>query len=144
MDVSGVTKNPAATPAASPEQQRYALVQEIGARLGYAVLLATFVIYAMGWLPAGVPLAELPRYWSLSVDEFVRVTGAPLGWGWLARLHQSDFLNYLGVALLGLVTVACYIAVLPRFLRSGDRAFAFIVIAELAVLLLAAVGLGAH
>jgi hypothetical protein len=122
------------------ERRGYARLLDLGTRAGFVVLIATFLVYATGALPAAVPLAELPRYWGLPVAEYVAATGAPTGWAWLARLREADALNFVGVALLALVTIACYAAVLPLFLRRGERALAAIAALEIVVLVIAAGG----
>lgn len=130
----------------SDEQRHYADWLGVGTRLGFAALLATFVIYVTGIVPAGIAPADLPRYWSLAVADYVAATGAPTGWAWLARLGESDLLNFVGVALLGTVTIVCYARVLPLFLRTGERVFAAICVAEIVVLIAAASGIfgGGH
>jgi hypothetical protein len=61
-------------------------------------------------------------------------------------LAKGDYLNLIGVALLGFVTVLCYLRVLPLLLRSGERLQSAFAVAQVVVLLLAASGLlaGGH
>jgi hypothetical protein len=110
-------------------------------RIGFGALALSFAIYATGIVPAGIAPADLPRYWSLSAAEYVAATGAPTGWAWVARLGESDLLNFVGVAILGTVTIVCYARVLPAFWRAGERVLAVICIAEIAVLAVAAAGI---
>jgi hypothetical protein len=126
---------------ASAEQRLYAGWLDLGARIGFVVLVASFVVYVTGLVPPGVAHAELPRYWSLPVTEYLAATGAPSGWGWIARLGESDLLNFVGVAILGMVTILCYARVLAAFVRSRERALAAICIAEIVVLVVAASGI---
>ena len=63
-------------------------------------------------VPSFLPLEALPRYWGLPVGEFLRQTGAPAGWGWLAA-SAADYLNLACMALLGLVTALCYARIVP-------------------------------
>ena len=126
---------------ASPEQRLYARWLDAGTRLGFVALVVTFLVHVFGLVPPGIALEHLPRYWHLPVEEFLRLTGAPTGWAWIARLGEGDLLNFAGVAILGLVTVACYARVLPLFARAGNRLFVAICVAEIAVLLAAAAGL---
>ena len=126
---------------ASDEERRYADWLDLGMRLGFAALLASFVVYVTGIVPAGIAPADLPRYWSLPVADYIAATGAPTGWTWLARLGESDLLNFVGVAILGAVTILCYARVLPAFWRAGERALAAICAAEIAVLVAAASGI---
>jgi hypothetical protein len=128
------------------EQIVYARWLDWGTRAGLAVLVATFVVYVADWAAPHVPFEQLARVWSLPVDEYRAAIGAPAGWGWLALATHSDYANYAGIALLGLITIVCYLRALPAFLARGDRAFAFIAAAQIAVLALAAAGVlgGVH
>ena len=125
---------------ASSEQRLYAEWLDRGTRIGFLALAATFLVYVFELLPPGIALEQLPRYWHLPVDEFVSATGTPSGWTWIARLGEGDLLNFIGVAILGLVTVVCYARVLPLFARAGNRLFVAIGVAEILVLGVAASG----
>ena len=80
------------------------------------------------------------------MGEYIAVTGAPTGWGWVRLLNEADYLNFIGIAILAAVTVVCYVRILPLFVRAGDRAFVAICLLEVLVLLVAAAGIvgGAH
>jgi hypothetical protein len=134
------------TEYASPEQRLYARWLDAGTRIGFLVLAVSFFVYVLGFLPAHVSLADVPRYWTLPVAEYLAATGAPTGWGWLAQLHEGDYLNFVGIAILAAVTAVCYARVLPLFLRAGERAFAAICVLEILVLAAAASGIvgGGH
>jgi hypothetical protein len=108
--------------------------------VGLGVLAASFVAYALGWIPPLVPFSELPRLWEQPVVRFVAQTGAPTGWGWVAKLGTGDYLNLLGVALLSSVTAVAYARVLFVYLRRGDRWHAVLAAAQIVVLLAAASG----
>jgi hypothetical protein len=130
---------------ASAEQRLYAQWMDYGTRAGFVVLVVTFLAYVFELVPAAIDLHALPRYWGLPVHEYVAATGAPTGWGWVAQLGSGDYLNFLGVALLGAVTIVCYLRLLPALIRSGDRAFAVICALEIVVLAIAAAGwVGGH
>jgi hypothetical protein len=110
-------------------------------RVALAVLIAAFLAYLLRLAPPLVSLERLPEVWSLPVDRYVAATGAPTGWGWLGRLGNGDYLNMLGVAMLCLVTVVCYLRVLTALFRSGERALGVVALLQVAVLLAAASGL---
>jgi hypothetical protein len=131
---------------ASPEQRLYAAWLDVGTKIGFVALAVTFVVHVLDLVPPAIALEQLPRYWHLPLDEFLRLTGAPTGWRWIVRLGESDLLNFVGVAILALVSLVCYARVLPRFARAGDRAFVAICAAEIVVLLAAAAGVfvGGH
>jgi hypothetical protein len=126
---------------ASPEEKLYARWLDVGTKAGFAALIVTFLVHAFELLPPGIALEHLPRYWHLPVEEFIALTGAPTGWAWVARLGEGDLLNFVGVAILGTVTILCYARVLPLFLRAGERVFAAICVAEIVVLAAAAAGI---
>jgi len=127
--------------AIAEEQLAYAGILDSGMKLGLLLLVATFVAYLSGVPSPHVPVADLPRYWTLPVKDYLAATGAPAGWGWVALLHRGDYLNFVGIAFLSGVTIVCYLAILPIFLRRRDRAFAALAAAEVVVLALAASGL---
>ncbi len=121
------------------EQQIYASWLEAGTRVGLAVLAATFAVYALGFLDPLVAHPELARLWALPVDRYVGATGAPTQWGWLGFLDKGDYLNLVGVALLALVTVACYARIIPVLLREGAHLQAGLAALQIIVLIAAAV-----
>jgi hypothetical protein len=133
---------PRATDAerASAEQRLYARLLVWGARLGTVVLLAGFVAYLTGLLPAYVPLARLPALWQLPADEFLAATGTPPGWSWLLRLGHGEFASLAGIGVLAGCSLFCLAAIARAYLRAGDRVYAGISLAIVAVMLVAASG----
>ena len=123
---------------ASREELRFARVLEIGVRIALLALVVSFALYVSGVLPPLVPLSELPSYWSLPVHEFVRATHTPTGWQWLALLDKGDILNLLPIAVMGTLAGVCCLGVLPLYLRDRDRLAAYIVVAQIVVLIVAA------
>ena len=130
----------------SAAQQVYARWLDWSTRVSLAVLIAAFLAYAAGLLAPAVAVDDLPRLWVLPVERYLEATGVPSGWGWVAMLAKGDYLNLVGVTLLGFVTVLCYLRVLPLLLARGERLHAAFAVAQVAVLLLAASGLlaGGH
>jgi hypothetical protein len=128
------------------EQSIYARWLDWGTRISLAVLVAAFLAYVLGVTPAALPLAEVPRFWGLPLERYLALSGAPSGWGWLGMLDKGEYQSMVGVALLGLVTVLCYLRLLPALLARGERLQAAIVVAQVVVLLLAASGVlaGGH
>ena len=126
---------------ASPEQLRYARVLEKGMYIGLLVLLVTFIVYAFGILEPHVPLSKLPSYWELNVENYLEHAGLAAGWSWLGMLNYGDMLNFVGIAILAGVTIVCYAAVIPFFLKSEDKAYAAMAALEVIILALAASGI---
>lgn len=131
-----------------PEQIAYANMLQYCSWAGIGMLVLTFFLYVSGLIKSFVPPGDMPLYWSLSANEFLVATGAPMGWGWLGMLGYGDFLNLVGIAFLALLTILGYLVLLlPAYIRKKDVVYASIVIAEILVLGLAASGVlavGAH
>ena len=121
-------------------EKAYARWLAVGARLGFAALVASFLVYLLQWIPSGIAPSELPRYWGLPVTEYLAATHAPTGWQWVALLPRSDVLNFVGVAILGAASVACYLRVLAGYANERDWAYVAIIVLQVAVLLVAASG----
>ena len=117
-----------------------------GTRFALTVLVASFLAYAFGLVEPLVPPQELVRLWTLPVDDYLAATGAPTGWQWLRFLGKGDYLNFVGIALLALVTLVCYARIVPIFVKSDARLHAALALAQVLVLLAAASGLlvGGH
>lgn len=128
------------------EQLKYAQWLDAGTRLGFVALIATFCVYASGLAEPQIAFADLPRYWSLPIGQYLAATGGPVGWGWLGLAGRGDYMNFIGVAFLASVTMACYLRILPTLVTRRDWAFAAIAAVELLVLATAASGLvsGGH
>ena len=123
------------------EQVQYAHILQIGVWLGLLILFVTYAIYVLGVLPAHVPVESVPRSWGLGVNEFMHSTGAPHGWNWLALLGTGDYINFVGLALLALVTIVCYAILIPGFAKRGDTIFVVICVLQILVLGVAASGI---
>ncbi|MDP1691569.1 MAG: hypothetical protein Q8L49_06400 [Burkholderiaceae bacterium] len=123
-----------------PEPLRYAQWLGWGTRLGLLVLVATFGAQLAGWWPPRMAVHELSALWHLPAAEFTQRAGTPRGWAWLAQLQYGDMAGLSGIALLAGCSLPGLLALVPLYLRSGDRAYVAICLAEVAVLLLAASG----
>lgn len=134
------------TPGVPDEQKLYARWLQAGARTGLALLVAGFLAYVLGLLEPHVPLARLSSLWSQPVERYREITGAPAGWEWLGLLHYGDYLNFIGIAILGLVSTVCYARIVPELFKRGQRVQGWLAIAQVLVLLAAASGLlvGGH
>ena len=127
-------------------EQVYSKWLEWGTRLGLALLVVGFLAYVLELFEAHIPLRDLPAMWSLPLDHYVRLSASPVGWGWLRYLSKADYCNFIGIALLALVTVACYARLIPALLARGERLHALLALLQVLVLLAAASGLlaGGH
>ena len=125
---------------------RYAQWLEAGSILAFGLIVVEFLAYASGTLTPYVPLAELPRLWSLPLREYLVAAQVPSGWGWIALAEKGDYVNFIGIAVLAAVPIACYLRILRHYLRQHDRIYAAIAVGQVLVLLAAASGFipGAH
>ena len=116
------------------EQHVYGRWLDLGTRIGFVLLLASFAIYVFGLLDPHVAHADLVRLWSLPADRYVEATGAPTGWAWMQHLHKGDYLNFIGVVVFTTITVVCYARIIPML----PRLHAALAAIQIAVLLAAA------
>ncbi len=123
-----------------PEQLSYARWLTWGTRVGLLVLSVSFAAYVLGWLPARVPPERLPLLWGLPVDAYLQQSGAPTGWSWVAQLARGDVAAITGIVILAGCSVPALLALVPALLRRGDKALAWLCLAEVAVVVLAATG----
>ena len=126
---------------ASREQIIYANLLIIGVMVGIVIMMATYTIYLVGLLPSHVDMSLIPTIWDKSVTEYLEITHSPHGWGWVALLAKGDFLNYIGLALLALMTIFCFLVLLRGYIRQKNWIFAVIAFLEIVVLSIAASGI---
>jgi hypothetical protein len=127
----------------------YSRTLRIGTKLGFVVLLVTYALYVFGIMEAAVPANRVPEYWHLSAPEYMEAVSheylglehPPYGWKWVQFIGKADYLNEVGVCILGLVTIVCYLAILPKLILQRRRVYAVIALLEVIVLSLAASGI---
>ena len=137
VNMSAPREAPASQPA---EQLRYARLLDWGTNLGLVVLVLSFGAYVFGLVAPFVPLDQLARAWSQPVGTYLEMTASPTGWGWLALAQHGDIAGLVGIVILAGCSLICLLALVPMYLRRGDRAFAALCLAEVAVVALAASG----
>jgi hypothetical protein len=133
-------------PAQQAEASRYASLLEWGTRVGVVALLLSFAAYLFGVLQPHVPLEQLPAVWNLPVDQYLKGTNSPTGWGWLALVHKGDLSNLIGIALLAGCSLPALLGLIPLYLQRRDYIYAGICAVVVLVLVLAASGIlsGGH
>jgi len=125
-----------------PEEQIiYANILYYGGLAGIIFMAITFAIYVSGTLPAYVPPSELPELWVHETHEYLEETGMPTGWDWIKLVTYGDVLNLVALAFLGVITIVCYITIIPVLLRKRDFIYIVFAVAEVIILLLAASGI---
>ena len=109
-----------------PEQITYANLLFIGAWVGILLMIITYLIYVTGILSPHVDVTVIMQNWDKGVDEFLRITDSPHGWGWLSLLGKGDFLNFIGLVLIAVLTIFCYLFLVVGYQKRKDWAFFFI------------------
>jgi len=129
------------------EQLLYSKILNGGMLVGLSGLVVTFILYVSGILEPLIPLEKVETYWVLPVSEYLEKSGMQAGWVWFSNMQFGDMLNFLPIAFLSLLTVVCYIAILPGLIRKKDTAYVVIALIEILVLVFAASGIlgaGSH
>jgi len=126
---------------ATPEQVLYANILGKGMLIGLAILLITFTIYAFGIIKPYIPLDQISGLWSKNVSDYLHDANIQAGWAWLGMLEYSDFINFIGIAILAGVTIMCYLAIIPTLIKSKDRVYAILALLEVIILTVAASGI---
>lgn len=126
---------------ATEEQLTYAGLLDTSMKIGLVALIITFIIYLTGIFSPYIPVNDLPKYWGMSVHEYLEATGIHSGWTWLGLLDRGDFLNFLAIAFLAAITILCYIRIIPILFRKKDTVYAVLAVVEVLVLVLAASGI---
>jgi hypothetical protein len=122
------------------EQLLYAAWLDRGMRIGLAVLVASFIVYLLGFVEPHVRHEDLAKLWSMPLADYLKATGGHTGWGWVALVGKGDYLNFVGIVILSGITVLCYLRVLPVFARAKDTVFVVIAVLEILLIVLAASG----
>jgi len=123
------------------EQITYANLLFIGAWTGIVLMLITYFIYVTGIISPHVDIAMIVQNWDKGVDEYLKITHTPHGWGWLRLLTRGDFLNFIGLTLISVLTILCYLFLVAGYQKRKDWVYFFICLFEIAVLTLAASGM---
>lgn len=128
------------SPVPDTAQERYASWLERGTRLGFVLLVAGFLAYMFGVVPAHVPVDRLPALWTGPASTYLELSGMRTGWGWVDYAHRGDVMNLVGIAVLAGCSLPSLAAVAMHFHSRRDRIYAAICVLEIAVIALAASG----
>ncbi len=134
-------------PQATDEQVLYANILNKGMIIGLIGLVITSIIYGAGILKPIIPLEQVQHYWVMPVNDYLNESGIHAGWAWLGNLGFGDMLTFLPIAFLSLLTIICYLAILPGLMRKKDTPYTVLAIIEIIVLCTAAsgvLGTGGH
>lgn len=136
MDNNQIQKSSGATEA----QILYANILNAGMLIGFVSLIVIFILYFTGILSPLIPLEKVESYWTLPLHDYLAKSGMEVGWAWFGKLQFGDMLNFIPIAFLSLLTIICYIALIPGLIRKRDAPYTVIAILEILVLLVAASG----
>jgi len=125
----------------SPEQEKYANILLFCSWAGIFIMLVTFVVYMGGFLNPTVQPSDIPLYWKMNVHQYALATHAPSGWGWVSMINHADYLNLVGLAFLGVVSILGYLSLLVTYLRNKDIPYVTMVSLEIIIIVLAASGI---
>lgn len=132
---------------ATEEQILYANILNKGMLVGLLGLIVTFIIYGSGLLTPLIPIEQVQNYWVMPVNDYLAQTGIHAGWAWLGNLGKGDMLTFLPIAFLSVLTIICYLAIIPGLLRKKDTVYVALALIEVIVLTVAAsgvLGTGGH
>ena len=124
-----------------PEQITYANLLFLVVWVSILLMIVTYFAYVTNLVSPYVPIEVVQQHWTSSVGDYMHTTGAPHGWGWLRLLDTGDYLNFIGLTILALITILCYLVLLPGYIRRKDWLYTLICVLEVLVLSLAASGI---
>jgi hypothetical protein len=85
--------------------------------------------------------AKAPATQEKDAEGYLEKFGIQPGWWWLGQIGKGDFANFIGIAFLAAVTIACYLRIIPILFSKNDTIYGVIALLEVVVLSLAASGL---
>jgi hypothetical protein len=119
----------------------YARVLDVVSAVALVLVVAAFVLYVTGLLPARVTPERAAESWHLSAAE-MRARGGSVGrWQGMLPLSAGDAFSLATLALLASGSLLCLLRILPVLVRTRRRALAAVVAMEIAILVLAASGI---
>lgn len=133
--------SPSKSLQAGPEQVLYAKLLEKGMFFGLILIIITYLIYVLGIIKPFIPLRDVPKYWTMNVHHYLETTHIQSGWAWLHMIGYSDFLNFIPIAILAGITIACFLAIVPVLWKREDKVYAGFALAEALILAVAASGI---
>ena len=124
----------------SKEQNVYAAVLQAGMLVGLVTLFVTFAIYVFGILKPYIPIDKISQYWIMDRENYLHSINLEPGWAWITMVGYGDFVNFISVVILAGVTIICYMAIIPVFLKEKEILYLSFAVIECIVLVLAASG----
>ena len=123
-----------------PAQLSYATLLVWLVRVGLVAMFVLFLPYAIGWVPAAIPIGDVPIYWSMDASTYARTVGVSTGWQWIHFLNDSGVLAFVGTILFPMAATIAALAAAAFFARERVAVYSLIALAEGVVLVVAATG----
>ncbi|MDQ7033176.1 MAG: DUF1634 domain-containing protein [Desulfonauticus sp.] len=124
-----------------PHQITYANILFWGAWGGICLMTITYILYVFHIVSPHIDVNLVVQNWDKGIAQYRQITNSPQGWDWVLLLGKGDFLNFLGISLLALLTIVCYIVLFIGYIKKKDKLYATIAFLEILVLSLAATGI---
>ena len=123
-----------------PAQLSYATLLVWLVRAGLIAMSGFFLVYATGWVPAAIPIGEVPAYWAMNASTYAATAGVPIGWQWIHYLGDGGVLAFVGAILFPVSATIAALAAAALFARHRVAVYSLIALAEAVVLVIAATG----
>ncbi len=127
-------------PELTSRRRAYADWMETGTRIGAGGLAFAYLAYVTGLLPPHVPINTIVAHWHLPAAEMASACGFYRGTSWIHAFREGDYLTVLLLAFLATVTIWSFARLIPFLIRERDLPMMLVVLAQLAILVLAASG----
>ncbi len=131
---------PGPVPHLTHRRRAYADAMSWGVWIGLVGMVSAYVLYVTGLLPPHVAIVRVVGHWHLPAAEFVRTCPIYPDGHWLVALREGDVLSTVLIAFLASVTIWCCAVLVPFLIRERDRTMLLITLAQVALILLAALG----
>jgi hypothetical protein len=156
----------------SEEQLVYSKLLGACMKVGLVAIVLSFTIYMAGIMPPKLDINDVVGSWGdtqiaaatadvagkpsasntgksenkTAYELLLEENGVHHGWDWARLFGYGDFLNMFPIAFLASITIFCYIAIVPIFLRKKDTIYTTLAIIEVVILIGAASGIisGGH
>lgn len=67
----------------------------------HSIMCITYFLYLSTIMDPFVPMDTLQKMWHLPSGQFMEKLNIHQGWSWVHLLGKGDFINFIGIALLG-------------------------------------------
>jgi hypothetical protein len=118
---------------------RYGAILAASMRFGLAALALAFGAYLL--FPSSVPVSRMHEIWAAPAADWLALNRMPAGPDWAIHWRGPETLVLAAIAWLASCSIVCLGAVIAVFRARGERIAAVVCALQMAVLVLAALGL---